>query len=443
MERGDANSLFWKAIFTPYNLEKANTKTRMRALVLQDGGTNNDVFQELCRIDGVEVVESMEATGFTNNVALDKYTDIVVFLGHNSGELPHTSPSFFQNPVLQLFHIFRVVKEYKTKYKTSPAPNIRVVTLFTREHMEHERQCDVVPHPDTAGYPLWTLVRAVNLEQTYSQDWQTQCIELADITRETQAIFAEILISDISKEAPLVRVKEGKTYTPQLDKYRPDSMVNKQIRSDGAYIVSGGRTGLGWKTVEMLLSRGAGYVIILSRSTRNNLDENQRQLFDTNEAKIFWPRPVDITCPAQLKDVLRLFSKTHDSVPILGIFHSAAVFHEKFVTNLTEAEIEASLKPKVDGALNLYEAVKDVHSIESIEHFIVYSTIACVIGNAAQGAYVAANAGAESVVHRLRMLGVPAQSIQWSALNAAWQCSRTRILSKVLTLAFARMLRDL
>jgi len=67
------------------------------------------------------------------------------------------------------------------------------------------------------------------------------------------------------------------------------------------------------------------------------------------------------------------------------------------------------------GALNLHTVVDALHS--KLDYFVLYSTIACSLGNASQSAYVAANAGAESVMRLLREQGVPAQSIQWSALR--------------------------
>ncbi len=82
------------------------------------------------------------------------------------------------------------------------------------------------------------------------------------------------------------------------------------------------------------------------------------------------------------------------------------------VRNLAPARIAAVMQPKVDGAWILHSLTRKL----PIRHFVVYSSIASLIGNPGQTAYVAANAFLETLCETRRRLGLPGTAMCWGPI---------------------------
>ncbi|MFD9419417.1 SDR family NAD(P)-dependent oxidoreductase [Streptomyces goshikiensis] len=180
------------------------------------------------------------------------------------------------------------------------------------------------------------------------------------------------------------------------------------VRPGAAYLVTGGLGGLGLLTVAWLARRGAGLLVISTRSTPTSEAEAQLQALRDAGTAISVIRG-DIGDPAVAARAVAAASENGRA--LRGVFHAAGVVEDATVANLDDRLIERVWRGKADGAWALHQATTG----SDLDHFVVYSSVASLIGSPGQAAYAAANAFLDGLVaHRLDG-GLPATGIHWGA----------------------------
>jgi aryl carrier-like protein len=94
-----------------------------------------------------------------------------------------------------------------------------------------------------------------------------------------------------------------------------------------------------------------------------------------------------------------------------GVFHCAGALDDATIGQLSWDQVAAVLAAKVDGALLLDELTRG----EPLDHFVLYASIASLLGSRGQANHAAANAFLDAIAHQRRAAGRPALSIDWGA----------------------------
>ncbi len=96
-------------------------------------------------------------------------------------------------------------------------------------------------------------------------------------------------------------------------------------------------------------------------------------------------------------------------VPLRGVVHAAGVLEDGILLDMTPDRLARVLAPKIAGAWNLHRATSDA----PLERFVLFSSVAALLGSPGQGNYAAGNAFLDGLAHYRRAQGLPALSINW------------------------------
>ncbi|GAB3971816.1 hypothetical protein GCM10029978_047700 [Actinoallomurus acanthiterrae] len=119
-----------------------------------------------------------------------------------------------------------------------------------------------------------------------------------------------------------------------------------------------------------------------------------------------------VACDVADRDALArvLAGRTVDAV-----FHAAGMAEDGVLDGLGLDRLAAALRAKVAGAANLHELTRD----RPLSAFVVFSSLAGVIGSVTQGAYAAANAYLDALIHQRAAAGLPGLSVAWGPWEGA------------------------
>ncbi|MFV2097452.1 SDR family NAD(P)-dependent oxidoreductase [Micromonospora sp. LOL_014] len=188
---------------------------------------------------------------------------------------------------------------------------------------------------------------------------------------------------------------------------RPPAPAHGPVRPDRTYLITGGFGALGLLTARKLIALGARHLALVGR--REVPDAELAELAERlgGRARLTAHR-CDLADPA---DVTRLAAALRAARhPVGGILHAAGVLVDRPVARMTWSDVATVFGPKVYGSWLLH------HTFEAepeLDFFIGYSSVASVLGSAAQANYAAGNAFIDALMDLRGRQGRPGTSINW------------------------------
>jgi acyl transferase domain-containing protein/acyl carrier protein len=265
--------------------------------------------------------------------------------------------------------------------------------------------------------------------------------ELAQVFAEVAAMLAEGRIRPLPAERfPLTSVADafhhmskarhiGKVVVTVTDpglEMALDPARPLALAADGAYLVTGGLGGFGLEVARWLARHGAGQLVLMSRSGAAT-DEAKAAVaeLEADGTKVAIVAG-DVTEPADVERAVAAAGATGRR--LRGVVHAAMVLDDGFVTQLDDARFATALKPKMLGGWNLHRATEQ----EPLDFFLLFSSVAALLGSTGQANYVAGNAFLEKLAAHRRAAGLPALAVAWGALGGQGFVARNEAIARYL-----------
>jgi myxalamid-type polyketide synthase MxaB len=177
------------------------------------------------------------------------------------------------------------------------------------------------------------------------------------------------------------------------------------VRADGSYLITGGLGALGLRVAGQFVEQGARHLVLAGRSVASTEAREAIERLRTAGASV----QVVQANVASAGDVARLIEACQAQAPLRGVIHAAGVLDDGVLDRQTAERFARVLAPKVYGAWHLHTLTREL----PLDFFVLFSSMASVLGSAGQTNYSAANTFLDALAHHRRAQGLPALSINW------------------------------
>ncbi|WMN02145.1 SDR family NAD(P)-dependent oxidoreductase [Rhodococcus erythropolis] len=185
------------------------------------------------------------------------------------------------------------------------------------------------------------------------------------------------------------------------------------LHPGGTVLVSGGTGGLGGILAQHLVAEhGVRHMVLTSR--RGSAAPGAVEL--ASQLSALGAQVEVVACDMADRSAVRsLVAGIDQSHPLTAVVHVAGVVDDAVFSSQTPGHVDRALLPKVDAAWNLHEATRDV----PLDVFVMFSSIAGLLGSPGQANYAAANAFLDGLAQHRQRLGLPATSMAWGFWDRA------------------------
>lgn len=184
------------------------------------------------------------------------------------------------------------------------------------------------------------------------------------------------------------------------------TVVSNSYRDDEAYVITGGLGGLGLKIAERMVIDGARKIALLGRSQPGLAALDAIAELEARGASCN-TYAVDVSDAEALDCVLQTIRSELGTIG--GVIHAAGVLDNALAATMSPAQFGRVMPSKVDGAIHLDTLTRT----DPLRFFVLFSSLASMVGSPGQSNYAAANAFIEALALDRRSQGLPGLAIAW------------------------------
>ncbi|MFE9324528.1 type I polyketide synthase [Nocardia sp. NPDC052278] len=255
--------------------------------------------------------------------------------------------------------------------------------------------------PDTASAAVWGLISSAQTEYP-----ERIALLDADDSVGAQHISAESIRAAIVTREPQLAVRGDRVLAPRLELVT--SAAAEQVSfGSGTVLITGGTGGLGALLARHLVTaHGVRRLLLVSRRGERADGATELAADLSGLGAEVHVTACDVTDRDALRNLLTGLPPEH---PLTGVVHTAGVLDDGTFHTLTGDQIDRVFAPKADAAWHLHELTRDMN----LSAFVMFSSIAGMIGSPGQANYAAANGFLDALAMRRRAEGLPALALAW------------------------------
>ncbi|MFX0111904.1 type I polyketide synthase [Bacillus pumilus] len=281
------------------------------------------------------------------------------------------------------------------------------------------------------------------LALTIPQEYQHIACQHVDLCQETKADWPLFLSYEVAMhDQEAVVAYRGNSRWVRKASSTPlskEESSTQPIRTHGVYLLTGGMGGIGFTLAQHLAETYQAKLVFLSRSQiRERSAWHELRDADGKEAetvkKLMTLEELGadvLTVHGDVSDkdaVQKAIQLAHTSFGDLhGVIHAAGEADGKIIQARTADDEIRMCLPKINGTYVLDETLKD----ETLDFFLLCSSLVSFLGAAGQVAYAASNAFMDSFAHEKRQEGKPVISLNWDRWEKVGMAHNSALAAKV------------